>query len=108
MAGLLCTSSAFLNGSISHPAGRPAFSFHLKPIRFIPFRHGSSRALIQDLLFPGLPLWKSNFAEVDFGIQGKLTGVPESIYGRERCAAVDFKYRSRADSSLTILVDRMR
>ena len=41
----------------------------LKPISFITFRHGSSRALIQDLLFLGLPLWEYNFAEADFGIQ---------------------------------------
>src|ERR1035438_9784216 len=29
MAGLLCPSRAVRNGIISHPAGSPAFSFHL-------------------------------------------------------------------------------
>jgi hypothetical protein len=33
--------------------------------------HGSSRALIQVLLFYGLPLWKCNFTKADFGIQAQ-------------------------------------
>ena len=47
----------------------------MSPVRTIPFRHGSSRALIQDLLFLGLPPWKCNFAEVDVEIQAYCSAV---------------------------------
>jgi hypothetical protein len=37
----------------------------------LPDRHGSSRALIQNLLFQGISLWEFRSSEVNFVIQAE-------------------------------------